>query len=64
MFSADSVRQTVSAVAKDLNIDSGKSSISANEAEELISQSIYRCLCSTDFQRSICQTVVAHIKKR
>lgn len=64
MFDADSVRQTVSAVAKDLNIDGEKGSISASEAEELISRSIYRCLSSTDFRRSISQTVVANIRKR
>ena len=63
MFNTDTVKKTVDAVAKDLNIDGEKDSISAKEAEELISRSIYRCLTSTDFTRSMCQNIVAHIKR-
>lgn len=63
MFNGDTVHKIVSAVASDLNIDESKDSLSAKEIEELISRSIYRSLVSTDFQRSMCQTVVSKIKR-
>lgn len=64
MFNGDTVRKTVSAVAEDLNIDGNQDSINAKDTEELISRSIYRCLTSTDFQRSICQSIAVRVKRR
>jgi len=63
MFSADTVSKAVETVANDLNIDDEKDSISAKEVKELISRSIYKCLVSTDFERSMAQTIVSKIRR-